>query len=87
MEEEQHKRHGLPASCKLGGKKVKDQECRVKSRKFHPDLKGVPVGWLDKEIHRIKECHPAHDPTATDKPPHRIDDVPTPGCRVSFRRV
>ena len=87
MEEEQHKRHCLPASRKLGDEKVKNEECRVKNRKFHPDRKGVPVSRHDKEIYGIKQRHPAHDPAATDKLPHRVDDVRTPGCRVSFRCV
>src|ERR1700677_798838 len=43
MEEEQHKRHCLPAPRKLGDKKVEDEEHRVKNRKFCPDRKGVPV--------------------------------------------
>src|SRR5580658_9795449 len=81
MEEEQHKRHCLPAPRKLGDKKVEDEEHRVKNRKFCPDRKGVPVGWLDKEIHGINQRHPAHDPTASDELPYRIDDVPAPACR------
>ena len=38
-EEEQHKRHGLPASRKLRDKKIKNEEGRVKNREFHPDRK------------------------------------------------
>src|SRR5580658_5588605 len=36
-QKEQHKRHGLPAPCKLRDQKVKNEESRVKNREFHPD--------------------------------------------------
>src|SRR5580658_4620018 len=86
-EEEQHKCDGLPASGKLRGEKIKNEESPVESRKSDPDHQGVPVRRLDKEIHGIKQRHPADDPAATDKLPHGADDALAPGGRVSFRSV